>query len=75
MTVKNLKKREVWAQDISGIIYYIDANNNVYDHNDILNNIVNPKIIAKYEKITKTTIKNDDVHEENIYSIPALFKK
>ena len=72
---QNLKKKEVWAQDISGIIYYIDAQNNVYDHTDILNNIVNPKIIAKYEKITKTTIQNDDVHEENIYSIPSLFKK
>jgi len=72
---KNIKKREVWAQDISGIIYYIDANNNVYNHNDIINNIINPKIIAKYEKITKTTIKNNDVHEENIYSIPTLFNK
>jgi len=40
-------KKEVWAQDIAGIIYYIDSENNVYDHNDIVNNIVNPKIIAK----------------------------
>lgn len=72
--ISNIKK-EVWAQDIAGIIYYIDAENNVYDHNDIINNIVNPKIIAKYEKITKTTIKNNDVHEENIYSIPSLFNK
>ena len=72
--IPNIKK-EVWAQDIAGIIYYIDAENNVYDHNDIINNITNPKIIAKYEKITKTSIKNNDVHEEHIYSIPSLFNK
>ena len=68
-------KKEVWAQDIAGIIYYIDSENNVYNHNDIVNNIVNPKIIAKYEKITKTTIRNNDIHEEHSYSIPTLFNK
>ena len=35
---------------------------------------MNPKIIAKYEKITKTTIEKDKVNEEQIYSIPSLFK-
>ena len=68
-------KREVWAQDIAGIIYYIDAENNVYNHHDIINNIVNPKVIAKYEKITKTSVKNNDIIEEHIYSIPTLFNK
>jgi len=41
-------KVEVWAQDIQGIIYYIDKVDNVYKAEDIVNNIVNPKIIAKY---------------------------
>jgi hypothetical protein len=41
---------EVYAQDIQGIIYYIDKNNNVYQAEDIISNKVNPKIIAKYAK-------------------------
>jgi hypothetical protein len=44
------QKIEVFAQDIQGIIYYIDKNNNVYQAEDIISNKVNPKIIAKYAK-------------------------
>ena len=44
------QKVEVWAQDIQGIIYYIDKANNVYQAEDIIINKVNPKIIAKYTK-------------------------
>ena len=44
------QKIEVWAQDIQGIVYYIDKFNNVYDTADIIKNQVNPKIIAKYVK-------------------------
>ena len=44
------QKIEVFAQDIHGIIYYIDKNNNVYQVEDIISNKVNPKIIAKYVK-------------------------
>jgi hypothetical protein len=51
---------EVWAQDIQGIIYYIDKNNNVYQTEDIMQGKVNPKIIARY-------LKNGDV-----YSIPEF---
>jgi hypothetical protein len=43
-------KIEVWVQDIQGIVYYIDKNNNVYQAEDIIVNKVNPKIIAKYVK-------------------------
>jgi energy-converting hydrogenase Eha subunit F len=46
----NTQKIEVWAQDIQGIIYYIDKFNNVYQAEDIVVNKVNPKIIAKYTK-------------------------
>lgn len=56
----NTHKVEVWAQDIQGIIYYIDKTNNVYDTADIVKNQVNPKIIAKYVKNGET------------YSIPEL---
>jgi hypothetical protein len=44
------QKIEVFAQDIHGIIYYIDNSNNVYQVEDILSNKINPKIIAKYVK-------------------------
>jgi hypothetical protein len=54
------QKIEVWAQDIQGIIYYIDKNNNVYQTEDIIVNKINPKIIAKY-------VKNGEQ-----YSIPEL---
>ena len=43
------QKVQVWAQDIGGIIYYIDNNQNVYCPEDIMSEAVNPKIIAKYE--------------------------
>jgi len=54
------QKVEVWAQDIQGIIYYIDKNMNVYQAEDIVSNKTNPNIIAKY-------VKNGEV-----YSIPTF---
>lgn len=44
------QKIEVWAQDIQGIVYYIDKAGNVYQAEDIISNKTNPKIIAKYIK-------------------------
>ena len=44
-------KIEVWAQDIQGIIYYIDKTSNVYQAEDIMQGKDNPKIIAKYVKV------------------------
>lgn len=54
-------KIEVSAIDIKGIVYYLDNFNNVYDPEDIISNINNPRIIAKYEK------------EGGVYTIPELF--
>jgi len=48
------KKVEVWAEEIHGIVYYIDNFNNVYEMSDIINSKMNPKIIAKYVKIGNT---------------------
>mgnify|MGYP001205704021 CR=1 FL=1 len=56
-------KKTVWVEDIKGIIYYVDNENNVYEPHDILENKTNPRIIAKY------------VCEDGNYSIPSLFKK
>ena len=40
---------EVRLQDINGILYYIDKFNNIYKTDDIIENKVNPSIIAKYK--------------------------
>lgn len=48
------KKVEVWIQEIKGIIYYVDAENNVYDPEDILLNKINPKIIMKFSQTLST---------------------
>jgi hypothetical protein len=56
----NTQKIEVWAQDIQGIVYYIDKAYNVYQAEDIIINKLNPKIIAKYVKIG------------DVYSIPEF---
>lgn len=44
-------QREVWAEDVNGIIYYIDIENNVYKTEDIMKNTVSPSVIAKWSKL------------------------
>lgn len=58
--VSTITKTEVWAQDICGIHYYLDDKGNVYNTEDIVNNKVNPRVIAQYEK------------KGDIYSIPIF---
>ena len=48
----------VWVQNIKGIEYFIDAKNNVYKHEDVIENSANPQIIAKCSK-----------HDSGMYSI------
>jgi hypothetical protein len=43
-------KLDVFAEEIGGIVYYIDKFNNVYNTDDVLQSKMNPKIIAKWEK-------------------------
>ena len=57
---KTHKEIQIWIQEIHGINYYIDNNNNVYDYNDIINNKSDPRIVAHYIKTA------------NEYSIPEL---
>ena len=52
------KKVQVWAQDISGIIYYIDNELNVYCPEDIMGEVINPKVITHYQV------------KDGVYSIP-----
>jgi len=44
----------VWVQNIKGIEYFIDSNNNVYKHEDVIENSPNPQIIAKCKKDTSS---------------------
>ena len=60
-SINNTKKIEVWTVDIKGILYYIDNFNNVYQTEDIIENKVNPSVIAKYV-----------LNEQNEYSIPEF---
>jgi len=61
-TTKNVKV-DIWAQDIKGIIYYIDKAGNVYDTEDIMKIDKYPKrVIAKYHQ-----------DESGKYSIPSMF--
>ena len=56
----DIEKIEVFAEDIRGIVYYIDKYNNVYKTEDILQGKQNPQIIAKCIK------------DNNLYSIPEF---
>ena len=57
-TPESIQRMEVSAEDIHGIIYYIDRFNNVYNTEDILESKENPRIIAKATK-----------HSNNMYMI------
>ena len=41
------QQKEVWAEDINGIIYYLDAENNVYKTEDVKLNKRNPEIVGR----------------------------
>ena len=54
-------KIEVWYEEINGIYYYIDDNNNVYKNEDIMSNKESPDIIGQWVKTATGQ-----------YSIPSL---
>jgi len=60
-TKQQTKKVDIWVQEIKGINYYIDSTNNIYKPEDILSNIANPTIIAKWA-----------LNAEQKYIIPAF---
>lgn len=51
---------EVFAEEIGGIVYYLDKHNNVFSTEDILNDKQDPKVIAQY------------THENGQYHIPEF---
>jgi len=59
-SLTDIEKIEVVAEDIKGIVYYIDKYNNVYKTEDILQGKQNPQIIAKC------------IRQNNSFSIPEF---
>ena len=51
-SVPSINKKDVWVQEIKGINYFIDDETNVYNHEDVLTNKINPSVIAQYTKNT-----------------------
>ena len=58
--IRPIIDKSVSAIDIQGIIYYIDLDLNVYNTEDVLNDVVDPSIIGKASK------------NNGIYTIPSL---
>lgn len=46
-----LKKMDVIAKEMEGIVYYVDDFQNVYRTEDILNEKENPQVVAKYQQL------------------------
>ena len=51
---------DVFAEEIKGIVYYIDNHQNVYKTEDIIKNEENPQIVAKWVRVG------------TVYTIPAF---
>lgn len=67
--VDTFKKITVYTKEIEGIIYYLDDFGNIYDPNDIMSNMKNPRIVLKY---TVETITNELGETIKKYSIPSI---
>ena len=56
-------KVEIWAQLIQGIMFYIDRHGNVYKTEDVLQDKINPEVVAKY-------IRNSQNGEISLIELP-----
>lgn len=45
----SLKKKYYDNVEIKGITYFVDSESNIYNHHDIYNNTINPRIIGRLE--------------------------
>jgi len=48
---ESIKRMDVIAKEMEGIVYYVDEFQNVYRTEDILNEKENPQVVAKYEQL------------------------
>ena len=46
----NMKKIQVFAEEVKGIVYFIDEDGNVYDSEDIFQQLENPRVVSKYKR-------------------------
>lgn len=53
-------KSEVFAEEIYGIVYYLDKYGHIFSTEDVLNNMENPRVIANYELTN------------GVYTVPSL---
>lgn len=44
-------QKEIWVEEIHGILYYLDQDKNVYKTEDVEKKMVNPSIIATWTKV------------------------
>ena len=51
------KTLQVFTQEIEGILYYIDDNGNIYNTEDIINKIVNPQKVGRYDLINNKFVR------------------
>ena len=49
---------EVIAEEINGIVYYLDKIGNIFSTEDVLRHIPNPKVVAHYKLTNGTYIIN-----------------
>jgi hypothetical protein len=54
------QRMEVFAEEIQGIVYYLDKHGNVYKTEDILENRENPRVVAQW------------LRQGEVYTIPEL---
>ena len=47
---QSTQSMEVFAEEVKGIVYYLDHHGNVYHTEDIMNELENPRIVAKWIK-------------------------
>jgi hypothetical protein len=51
------KKIEIWTEDVLGIIYYLDDNGNIYSPEDIVGDVMPPRVIGSWQRNEQNEIK------------------
>lgn len=51
-----INKKTIWVQEIEGINYFVDSENNVYLHSEVMGNKVNPRIVGKVDEVENKRI-------------------
>ena len=59
----NLESVQVWCQDVRGIIYHLDADNNVYHTYDVTQKVMDPRIVGRWTPRVEVST-NEDCNEE-----------